>query len=224
MGEQIKSGNYFWRRILGGNFAQILRKIPSFSNISNKVPRKNYTLKTHWILSQGLNVSGLLPLGQKPIWEFQKDLKVSILKSLFVQATCFDGGDFKRGFNLQINIWSEAWIHWNDDDRGNWVRKWKWQLQENVYKDYWLKSESERLCTYKIRAEKKALLKIFYFEFDLQCNDFDFVELDHSQGWRPTLKQCSFHFRCSSMLTDWPMSWVCKISMSPEGALFLRRK
>ena len=116
MGEQIKSGNYFWRRILGGNFAQILRKIPSFLHYSSQT-RKNHTLKTHWILSQGLNLSGLLPLGQKPIWEFQKDLKVSILKSLFAQATCFDGGDFKRGFNLQINIWSEAWIHWNDDDR-----------------------------------------------------------------------------------------------------------
>ena len=47
-------------------------------------------------------------LGHKQIWESQKLLKVSILKSLFVQAACFDGGDFKRGFNLQINFWSAA--------------------------------------------------------------------------------------------------------------------
>ena len=36
-----------------------------------------------------------------------------------MQATCFDGGDFKRGFNLQINFWSaeaaEAAPYWSDD-------------------------------------------------------------------------------------------------------------
>ena len=38
-----------------------------------------------------------------------------------MQAACFDGGDFKRGFNLQINFWSAAeaatsdWLS-NDDE------------------------------------------------------------------------------------------------------------
>ena len=96
----------------------------------------------NWVISKSENL--------------EKLLKVSILKSLFVQAACFDGGDFKRGFNLQINFWSAAGaapLEWwwkrnrlKNEKEGSWVFR---KLSEKV-------KGSGAALLHKIRAKVNA--------------------------------------------------------------------